>query len=339
MSCNWNTEFLLGNVYFYKVKITKHWIVKIIYMYKKKPLWPNLYRSQGWGRIPAAPPPGTLVWGWPGALPRSPPPLLSSLLLRWSSCLFLFPSLCRWSSPAPPASSPPAPCWSRWLGLLANQFPEIGERWWCRCLREAWGNRTLRTWERWWDVYRSQQHYQFLAILSNLSVFKKYLLTCLISFFFFIKHVSIYWKIPTLNLILALQKPVGDKSVALSTIFTINRMNSRTHPCLLNSSPMWSANRTVLSWPKVSVSGVGVLGLGCNAGQFSTTQPCLWLEGFRYSVAPPARTALKVAARSTLTLRPSHMTSPPATGRTPLPRRDRTLDITAGGTWINWRND
>lgn len=106
-----------------------------------------------------------------------------------------------------------------------------------------------------------------------------------------------------------------------------------THPCLLNSAPMWSASRIVLRWPRVSVSGVGVLGLGCSAGQLSTTQPCLWPEGFRYSVAPPARTALKAAARSTLTRKPSHITSPPATGRTPLPRRERTLDITAGGTW------
>lgn len=106
-----------------------------------------------------------------------------------------------------------------------------------------------------------------------------------------------------------------------------------THPCLLNSAPMWSASRTVLSWPRVRVSGVGVLGLGCSAVQLSTTQPCLWPEGFRYSVAPPARTALKAAARSTLTRKPSHITSPPATGRIPLPRRERTLDITAGGTW------
>lgn len=112
---------------------------------------------------------------------------------------------------------------------------------------------------------------------------------------------------------------------------------THTHPCFLKSAPMWSANRTVLSWPRVSVSGVGVLGLGCKAVQLSTTQPCFWLEGFRYSVAPPARTALKVGARSTLTLNPSHMTSPPATGRTPLPLRLWTLDITAGGTWLDER--
>ncbi len=115
-------------------------------------------------------------------------------------------------------------------------------------------------------------------------------------------------------------------------------INPQTHPCLLNSDPMWSANRTVLSWPRVSVSGVGVLGLGCSAGQLSTTQPCLWPEGFKYSVAPPSRTALKAAARSTLTLNPSPMTSPPETGRTPLPWRDRTLDITAGGTWVERGN-
>ena len=112
---------------------------------------------------------------------------------------------------------------------------------------------------------------------------------------------------------------------------------SQPHPCFLNSAPTWSDRRTLLRWPSVSISGVGMLGLACSAGQFITTQPCFWLEGLRYSVAPPARTALKAVARSTLTRSPSRMTSPAAMGRTPLPRRDATLDITAGGTWAHFK--
>ena len=108
-----------------------------------------LCRYQGWGRIPAAPPPGTLCSGWPWALPRSPPPLPSFLRHHWSSCLSPFPSLCTGSSPGPPGSSPPAPHWSSWLGLSANWFLELAERCWCRCLGEAWGNRTLQICNRW----------------------------------------------------------------------------------------------------------------------------------------------------------------------------------------------
>lgn len=40
--------------------------------------------------------------------------------------------------------------------------------------------------------------------------------------------------------------------------FAKTETTQQTYPWLLNSAPIWSASRTVLNWPRVSVSGVGV---------------------------------------------------------------------------------
>lgn len=89
--------------------------------------------------------------------------------------------------------------------------------------------------------------------------------------------------------------------------------------------------RTVRSCPSVRVSGVGGACLACSAGQLIRTHPCLGVAGLRYAFMS-FRTPWNIAQRSTVTRSPSGVTSHPASGNTPLPRRDRTRLRTAGGT-------